>query len=148
MSYSDFFGGARPFVSGTWLQWETAISAVNGQDYIKTTATASHSTDPSADSTNWKPRGALADKPVQSGVAVLAGGTDHIDVTVTAVDLNKARPRIVGVSWTTGTATDQLPSSILVRPIFQSTTVLRLYRTGASAYAAPLDVAWEIEETV
>lgn len=148
MSYSDFFGGARLFTNGTWLQWEVATSGVNGQLYIKTTATASHSTDPSADPTNWKPHGALAEKPVQSGVAVLGGGTDHIDVTVTAVDLNKARPRIVGISWTTGTATDQLPSSILVRPIFQSTTVLRLQRTGSGVYAAPLDIAWEIQETV
>lgn len=107
-SLSQFFGGsATIWASGAvYQQGKIVLSpADNYQQYVRVTAAGSGATDPSSDSTNYKPFGARAIKSIQRGTVTVVGGTAVGNATITAVNTAKSIVEYLGGMGVDSTAT-------------------------------------------
>lgn len=96
---SDFMGGsAKIWTSGvTYKQGAIVLSpAGNYQAYVRITAAGSGATDPSSDTTNYRPFGARAIRSIQRGTITGTTGASSATATITAVDITKSELTYLG----------------------------------------------------
>ena len=137
-SLSQFTGGStQVWASGiTYLQGQIVLSpGSNYQQYVRVTATGSGTTDPSSDSTNYKPLGARPIKSIQRGVVTNYGNAGfNVTITVSSVDTSKSNLTVVGYN-SAGVSTQvgaylQLTNSTTITSIIQSTGAGDVTRTS------------------
>ena len=116
---------------------DVVLSASDFLPYIRIVAGAG-ATDPSSDTTNWKPYGARAIKSIQRGVLSLAVAATTVDATITAVNVSKTELRALGFN---GTTADSIIAAHLT--LLNSTTV-RATKAGLASIASA--VSWELTE--
>lgn len=143
---TDFYTNANRqlplrWVSGNSYSLDADVwSAVDGKMYRRIVAGAG-ATDPSSDSTNWKPIIAGGVK-VQRGTSTLAGGASSVTAAITAVSAtSKCQLRIVSVI--ANTTAGPIDFSCQVSIGFDSTSQLqftRLITTNA------IEISWEVTE--
>lgn len=138
---TDFLGGsgAAPWVSGTtYAVGKVVLSpADNYQSYVRVIAGAG-TTDPSSDSTNWKPIGARAIKSIQRGVIniTVASAT----ATITSVNTSKSELRYLGGDGRDGGAVPMVPRLVLTNSTTITATSLQ------SNGSLSTNVSWELTE--
>ena len=96
---SDLMGASAPaWTSGkTYYPGDVLKSpADNYMPYVRVTAAGAGATDPSSDSTNYKPFGARAIKSTQRGTIICAGNALTGTATIAAVDTAKTQLRHLG----------------------------------------------------
>lgn len=139
---TQFVGGAaRVWVSGTsYLIGDVLLSpADNYQQYVRITNGAG-ATDPSSDSTNYRPYGARAIKSTQRGtISAPNGGTQNPTATVTSVVTAKSVLRLLGIEASLGAA----PLDVCARLTLTNSTTITLNRGNATGN---LSVSWELTE--
>lgn len=138
--YSSVLGlRKRTWVSGMSVkQGEVVISpADNYQPYVRTAATGSGATDPSADAANYAPTGGRAIKSIQRGTIAL-GAAASATATVTAVNVNRAELQSLGIS----TVGDANNSSFVALSLTNSTTITASRGSGGVASS----VNWQLTE--
>ena len=143
-SYLTLLSSVSPiWVSGRTYSLGDIVQspAGNYQQFVRVIAGAG-TTDPNADSTNWKPFGGRAIKSVQRGILTIASSSATGTATITSVDTNKSVLRFL--SYTTGWSANveglRIPRIILTN----STTV-----TGTRAFAVTdetLNISWDLTE--
>lgn len=140
---TQFVGGAaRVWVSGTsYLIGDVLLSpADNYQQYVRITNGAG-ATDPSSDSTNYRPYGARAIKSTQRGtINASTGGTQNPTVTITSVNTAKAMLRMLGHVVTTSGTNFQ---DTLTRLTLTNSTTITMTRNNTTT---SMDVSWELTE--
>lgn len=142
MSTLSQFSGATPlWVTGTtYNQGFKVTSPTDWQEYVRITNGAG-ATDPSADSTNWRPSVARPIKSIQRGSALITSGTASVDVTISAVVL--AKSELVMLGFTEGGGiTDNSGVPYLQ---FTSTTNVRATKQGASVGSFTY-FGWQVTE--
>lgn len=142
---TQFVGGAaRVWVSGTsYLIGDVLLSpADNYQQYVRITNGAG-ATDPSSDTTNYRPYGARAIKSTQRGViSMSSGGASSATATITSVATAKTQLRLLGIR-TLGSASGVVDSVLCTLVLTNSTTVTAERRSGSPADVA---ISWELTE--
>ncbi len=139
---SSFLSGAIvPWVSGTTYAVNRVVTspADNYQTYIRVVAGAG-TTDPSADSTNWKPFGGRAIKSVQRGTISLNRPDSTVSVTVSSVNTSKSMLTKTGHQIVSGPNND-------VRVSLVSGTTITAYKPYIDDTASvAVVVGWELVE--
>lgn len=141
-AYSTFAaGGALPWVSGTtYAAGDVVVSpADNYLQYVRVIAGAG-ATDPSSDSTNWKPFGGRTIKSIQRGTISLSSGTSAT-ATITSVVTGKSVVRFLG--YHSGTSNDLLGTNVPRLDLSSATTVRATI--GATA-SETFTISFEVTE--
>lgn len=128
------------WVSGRTYQVGQVVQSPgdNYQQYVRAVAGAG-TTDPSADSTNWRPYGGRAIKSIQRGVITIASGTSTATATISAVVTGKSRLTWLGGLGIVNSTEAGIPRLALTN----STTITATTRGNA---ASGTDVGWQLEE--
>lgn len=141
---SDFMGGsAKIWTSGvTYKQGAIVLSpADNYQAYVRITAAGSGATDPSSDSTNYRPFGARAIKSIQRGTVTVVGGTAVGNATITSVNTAKAVVEYLG-----GIGLDVTVSAAYI-PILSLTSATNVRATApGNVVAGGIGVGYQVTE--
>ncbi len=135
-SISDYIGNnIKVWVSGTqYKRGQIVLSpADNYQAWVRIGADGGGTTDPAADSANYRPFGARPIKSIQRGVVI----GSQSSFTITAVDSNKSV-----LTWTGGSFTNA-DGSIRV-PQFQFTNSTTITVNGAPGLSG--SASWQIVE--
>jgi hypothetical protein len=146
MDFSELFGGGNVplWVSGTtYAQNKVLRSPADWQRYVRITNGAG-TTDPSADSTNYRPDGARAIKSIQRGVIQIYSPSTNITsatATISAVNPAKCELRFLGAS---GSNSIGAPDALAYLTLTNATTITAT-RLNAEVAANCL-VAWELTE--
>ena len=137
---SDVLGTSAPvWVSGRTYRPGDVIKAPadNYQPYVRVTAAGSGATDPSADTTNYKPFGARAIKSIQRGVQQM--GSASTTITISAVVTSKTILTLYGGLGVVGGAA-KMPSVTLTN----STTITLVF--SATPADANNHLSWQVVE--
>ena len=134
-------GKVPAWVSGRLYQQGQVVLSPgdNYQPYVRVTAAGSGATDPSADSTNYRPYGGRALKSVQRGVITVPASSSSSTATVTAVVTSKSRLTWLGGLGIVNSTEAGIPRIALTN----STTITATTRGNA---ATNTDVGWQLEE--
>lgn len=137
---SDFMGGsAKIWTSGvTYKQGAIVLSpADNYQAYVRITAAGSGATDPSSDTTNYRPFGARAIRSIQRGTISVTAGASSGTATINSV--NTARSE---VAYLGGIGLNQAGSLAVIGrlSLTNSTTVTATYSGPVSAQSIDYQV--------
>ncbi|WP_440110329.1 hypothetical protein [Acidovorax sp. BL-A-41-H1] len=135
---SQFFAGGEPpyWVSGsTYSQGRIVRSPADQQRYVRIVAGAG-TTDPSADSTNWRPDGMSAIKSIQRGV-LSASGAASATATISSVNVSKSILIDLGQT-ASGTGVN-----VCARLELTNSTTLTATRASAASDTA---VSWQLVE--
>jgi hypothetical protein len=138
---TDFTGGgAHIWVTGTTYSIGNILLSPsdNYTAYVRITNGAG-STDPSADSTNYRPYGARPIKSIQRGVINL-GGTLSATATITSVVTGKCELRMLGQSLNNVSAP---PSDGFFQMVLTNATTITASRGTNGAGAT---TSWELTE--
>ncbi|KRA13958.1 hypothetical protein [Acidovorax sp. Root568] len=139
---SDFMGGGgKLWVSGvTYKQGQVVMSpADNYQAYVRVTAAGSGATDPSSDTTNYRPFGGRALKSLQRGVITIGASATSATATISAVVTGKSKLTWLGGLGIVNTSEAGIPRIDLTN----STTITATTRGAA---ATNTQVGWQLEE--
>ncbi len=142
-NFSDFVGGKiKVWVSGTtYAVGKFALSpASNYQPYVRIVAGAG-TTDPSADSTNWRPAAGRAIKSVQRGTLTMSSGSATGTATITSVDTAKAELTYLGATYGTSSGWTSI-----ALPRLNLTNATTITATRGFAITETVTVSWEIRE--
>lgn len=142
MKWSEIFGsGSSPlWVTGTgYLQNDVVRSPIDWQLYVRITNGAG-TTDPSADTTNYKPAGARLKKPRVAGVIAIANGATSATATIAAVDVTKAELVCLGTEY----GNTEIAAG-LVRLTLTNATTITATRGGATGGS---QTGYELRETL
>ncbi len=134
-SISDYIGNnIKVWVSGTqYKRGQIVLSpADNYQAWVRIGADGGGTTDPAADSANYRPFGSRAIKSIQRGVV---NGTQS-SFTISAVNMNKSV-----LTWTGGSFTED--GAIRV-PQFQFTNSTTITVNGSASFGG--SASWQIVE--
>lgn len=132
-------GGTKTWVSGRVYQPGTILlsPADNYQAYVRVTAAGSGTTDPSSDTTNYRPFGARAIKSIQRGVQTM--GTATTTITISAVVTSKTVLMLYGGLGAVGGAA-KMPSVTLTN----STTITLVF--SATPGDSNNHLSWQVVE--
>lgn len=136
---SDFLGGSTPkvWVTGTtYAAGKVVWSPTDYQYYMRKSAGAG-STDPSSDTTNWRPTGARAIKSIQRGTISM---TSVITATATVSSVNTAKSLLTFLGFNTAQLTNDYNPSI----VLTNSTTITATRVNTGSYNTT--VSWELVE--
>ena len=137
---SQILGGAYPlWVSGaTYRQYQVVQSPVDTQLYCRTTAPGSGTTDPSADSSNYRAFGARPIKSIQRGALVVSVPSSYAtgSATISAVNMQKTEVRFLGSYVASG--------QIYFAGLYLSNSTTLTASVGSNATS--VNISWELTE--
>lgn len=140
MTYSSQFNSSneRLWLSGrNYVAGEKSVSPIDFCVYVRKIAGAG-ATDPSSDTTNWQPSGAMARKSLQRITISVAAGNSSNTGTISAVNTSKTTIKLLGGN---NYANDRAGNH---RVELTNSTTVTAYAFDAS-YSTTIGV--EIEET-
>lgn len=145
---SQFFsGGAKPWVSGSTYKAGDVVTspADNYQMYVRVIDGAG-TTDPSSDSTNWKPHGGRTRKSIQRGVAQGFVTSTTLNITISSVDMAKSRVTLLGFR-NDGKTIGSVQALADIFPTLSLTTSTNLQAVIGASSSGNIRISWEVEES-
>lgn len=142
-SISDYIGGdVKVWVSGNqYKRGQIVLSpADNYQPWVRIAADGGGTTDPSADSANYRPFGARPIKSIQRGIIAFNTQQTQVDQAITAVNTSKSELRFLGFKVSGGSNPD-IAQAVMIQ-LLNSTTV----RANRGASGTSAEVSWELTE--
>lgn len=140
---SDFLGGKpKVWVSGTtYALGEVVLSPANTyQAYTRIVAGAG-ATDPSSDTTNWRPIGGRAIKSVQRGTLTLNSGSATADATITSVNMARCEVHFLGFTGGSSAA-----MTMINTPHLSLVSATAVRATRGFAVTETHNISWQVVE--